>query len=92
MLVLYIKQGFGISRGRTDGNGGAALLQDTGGGIALDGVEVLANTGEVGDLAVGVVTNGLVKARDGALGDVGEGLGLGNGGEGNGGESVLHLD
>jgi hypothetical protein len=75
-----------------DGDVGTAVLQDLSGGLALDLVKVLANAGKIGGLAVGVVGDGLVKGRESALGDIREGLGLRNGGEGNGSESVLHLD
>jgi hypothetical protein len=75
-----------------DGNVGTALLQDTSSGVTLNGIKVLADAGKVGGLAVGVVGDGLVKARKSTLGDIREGLGTRNGGEGNGSESVLHFD
>lgn len=75
-----------------NGNLGGALVDDAFGGITLNLVEALADAGKIGDLAIGVCLDGLVKARNSALGDVGEGLGLRKGGDGDGGESVLHLD
>lgn len=75
-----------------DGNVGAAGLNDTAGGSALDGVKVLADTGVVSGVAAGVLLNGVVEASDGALGDVASRLGGNRGGEGEGNERVLHLE
>lgn len=68
----------------TDGGVRTAGLHDAASGIALDGVEVLADAGEVLDGALGVLLDGVLKAGTGAGGDVLDGLGAGEGGEGNG--------
>jgi hypothetical protein len=77
---------------RTQGDLVAASLEDTASGIALDGIKVLADTGQIGKLALGVLLDGIVQARNGALGNVTEGLCLRKGSKGDGGKSVLHLD
>jgi hypothetical protein len=78
---------------RTDGNLGTALLDDAGGGRALDLVERTADTRGVLNGAAGGVGNGLVKAGKSARGDIGAGLG---GNEASGGSEedgrVLHFE
>lgn len=79
-------------KGHTQGNVGTAGIEDAAGGSTLDGVELGADAGVVVDGAVGLALDGVVKAGDGALGDVLEGLGAGQGGGEDGGVSVLHFE
>lgn len=73
---------------------GTASLEDTAGGSPLDGREggLVADAGEISGRAGALAGNGIVDAGKSALGDVREGLGTHNGGEGNGNDSVLHFD
>jgi len=77
----------------TDGNVGATLVNDTRGSGRADLVEALADAGEVGSLTLGLALDSLVKARNSALGDVGERLSLGSGGgESDESDGVLHFE
>lgn len=75
-----------------DGNVGATLLNDTRGSGASDVAEVLADTGEVGLITAALAGDSIVEARNGALGDVAEGLSLDGGNEGSESERVLHFE
>lgn len=75
-----------------DGNVRATLVNDTRGSGASDVVEVLADTGEVGLVTAALAGDSLVEARNGALGDVAEGLSLDGGNKGSESERVLHFE
>jgi len=74
------------------GSLGTALGDDARGSDTLDGLEVLADAGVVVGSAVSLAGDGIVQARNGALGHVVDGLGVHGGSEGDGNESVLHVD
>jgi hypothetical protein len=74
-----------------DGDVSAALLDDAGGGVSLDSVEVLADTGEVAGRALGVLGDGVVEAGQSASGDISARLSLGQSGEGKSSVGELHL-
>lgn len=80
-----------VRGGHTQSNIGTAVLEDAGGGRTLDLLKVLADAGHVGLVAAGLADNALLEARDGALGDVAEGLGADGGSQGEDGDRVLHL-
>ncbi|CAG1996585.1 unnamed protein product [Fusarium graminearum] len=82
-----------MKEGLTDGNVGTTLVNDTRGSLGSDSAEALADTGEVGLVTAGLAGDGLVEARNGALGDVGKRLSLsGNSGESNESDGVLHFE
>lgn len=58
----------------------------------MNGIKVFVDVGKVGGFVVGVVGDGFVKVRKSIFGDICEGLGMCNGGEGNGSESVFYFD
>lgn len=93
MLVTVLFRRVDMTR-LTKGNVGTAGLNHTAGGSTLDGGEGIlhADAGVVGGAAVALALDGIVDAGNGALGDVRDGLGTRDGGKGNGGESVLHLE
>lgn len=66
----------------TQGNIGTALGDDARSGISLDSAEVLADTGVVGGVALGVGLDGSVEAGQSASGNISAGLSLGQSGEG----------
>lgn len=76
----------------TDGNVGTTLGDHTRGSGASDIVEVLADAGEIGLVTLGLAGDGIVKARNSALGNVAEGLSRDGGGEGSNSERVLHFE
>lgn len=82
-----------VERGRhTQGSLGTALGDDARSSDTLDGLEVLADTVVVGGVAVGLAGDGIVQARDGALRDIVDGLGVDGGSQGDSDKSVLHVD
>lgn len=79
-------------RGPTDGNVGSAGIHDAAGGLALDGVKVLAHARVVGGAAARLLLDGIVEARQRARRDVASRLSARRGGEGEGEEGVLHFE
>ena len=77
----------------TQGNILTTGSENTASSGTVDGIEVLADAVDIGDLAVGGLADGIVQARQSAGGNISESLAEGEGGHGqreNGG--VLHLE
>lgn len=93
MVSFPVTVGLGL-RGpkHTNGNGVAAGLQDTAGGLGDEDLDLGANAGVVTGLAVSVGSGGVIDAGHGAGGDDGDVGSRGDGHEGGKGDSgVLHL-
>lgn len=76
----------------TDGDSSTASADDTGGGVTLDGSDVVTQALVVGLAASGDTGPRGVDTGDGARRDGGDVLGVDGGNEGRGSESVLHFD